>query len=221
MDSFPEPQQIFDSSEEEYFLYQNNIASHEELEKIVETFRLPEDVRFLEIGFAGGGLLKYIAERYPRMEIWGLEKKKSFVDKIKSELPRVKILPYAMGGLVAPPRYFDLVWSHLTLCYLLTEMEVLRYSLREIHRVLKKGGIFFFREVTETNSFVHYRHVYASDLNLHSEPKIVPLISGPKWFELLREAGFHVYSYKNPCFEINSGEAEEPFGYVDILCGKQ
>ena len=110
---------------------------------------IPDRGKILEIGCGRGRILKYLSAQKPDAEFIGVDVSKEMIDRAYL-LPNVKYI-VGNGADLRPFKneYFDVVFSYIVFQHL--PRRFTDAYVKEVARVLKKGGLFVFQMQTTTD----------------------------------------------------------------------
>jgi ubiquinone/menaquinone biosynthesis C-methylase UbiE len=119
-------------------------------EHLLSTIVFTGNKKVLEVGFGTGSTLVLLKQRFPDIDLYGLERSTLMMNKAKSRLAwvghPVDQLHILSQGNSFPfeDHKFDVVYLESVLSIL--QLEEIRHLVNEIFRVLKSGGIFAINE---------------------------------------------------------------------------
>jgi ubiquinone/menaquinone biosynthesis C-methylase UbiE len=108
-------------------------------EQYLSKILLPDGARALEIGCGTGAVSRRIAERFPRIDVVGVDPCRIFLDKARQLAAHLANLSFCEGdgrALSFANESFDLVVFHTSLCHIPEPQD----TIREAQRVLRPAG---------------------------------------------------------------------------------
>ena len=144
---------------------------------------LPARAKILDLGCGPGkDVFLFSKSGY---EAVGIDGSPEMIKQARKRFPNEKFIVMDVRDLKFPDGTFDAVWSWSVLTHLNKADKTV--VLREVHRVLKKGGLFTQMVWKGRGEFIH-KHIY---------PRPHFLLSVPSWRKLYIESGFTNLIVKN------------------------
>ncbi len=144
---------------------------------------LPPKAKILDLGCGPGkDVFLFSKSGY---EAVGIDGSKGMVGQAIKRFPKKTFIVMDVRDLKFPDETFDAVWSWSTLTHLRKADKAI--ALREVCRVLKKGGLFTQMVWKGRGEFIN-KHVY---------PRPHFLLPGSSWRKLYVESGFTNFIVKN------------------------
>lgn len=127
-------------------------------EKIINYAELQSGERVLEVGCGTGTLSLMAKRRVDDGEVIGLDLSPKMVKQAEKKSEKykldVKFIEGSIDNIPFPDNYFDVVLSSWMFHHL--PIKIKREGLKEIHRVLKKGGRFLFFDFSKPGNVIGY-----------------------------------------------------------------
>jgi ubiquinone/menaquinone biosynthesis C-methylase UbiE len=127
-------------------------------ERIINYADLKAGERVLEVGCGTGTLSLLAKRRVDDGEVIGLDLSPKMVKQAEKKSKKynldIKFIEGSIDTLLFPDNYFDVVLSSWMFHHL--PIRIKREGLKEIHRVLKKGGRFLFFDFSKPNNVIGY-----------------------------------------------------------------
>ena len=108
-----------------------------------------EHFKILDICCGTGDMTEFLQKKYPNANITGIDFSKNMLDIAKKRLRNINFIEHDVTELPFENETFDLC----VISFGLRNVNDLKKVLREIHRVLKLGGIFFNLDLGKPNKF--------------------------------------------------------------------
>lgn len=156
----------------------------------IDFLNIQRRVRILDVGCGLGILAGEIAQRYPNCSITGIEYSDAQLAEAPMDFDNLEFIQGDAHELPFEDESFDVVYCR----YLLEHVREPLLVLREVYRVLKKGGQFFTQENNIAMTVYHpacliFEDIWQRFIALQDRLGGDALI-GKKLYMLLKQAGF-------------------------------
>lgn len=156
--------------------------------------------KFLDVACGTGEIMYRLAKRYPKSEFYGVDLSPEMIKKAKEKMRERKSLLFQVGNVDAIP-FKDAIFDVVLCSEAFHHFEHSQKALEEMHRVLKKGGMFLLMDPAYDTFF--QRKIIATLGGLVETAK--KNYSKAEFVELLEKAGFtitHSFSWRFNIFFI-------------------
>ncbi len=183
---------------------------------------LPNTGKVLDLGCGNGRLSKQIKDK--GYEVWGIDVNKDAINVAKNDSDLFGIIFSVQDAtkMEYEDNFFDGVIEQAVLACM--DKSDRQLVLREIYRIIKKGGIL---SIGEFGMKPNREEKYKADALIAGEygTMIIRKEDGTEWFrshnftqeeleELIKEAGFEIIDYMNPVFKTFHGNPQPGHQYL-------
>lgn len=172
--------QAYDSSPQKYMEKTKDMVDYPKIEKFLQ--QIPFGGLILDAGCAFGRDAKVFASK--GYKVIGIDLSAKLLEKARKLSPEIEFIQMDLRKLNFPDNTFDGVWCSASLLHLNTDD--LKISLKEIFRVLKKGGVLYcsFKKGEESKEVLEN---FSSD-----QSRFYTFMTKEKLKQVLAEAGLNV-----------------------------
>lgn len=145
----------FEKSFNEGSLYNTQTQDERHIEKILKACDIVENSEILDLGTGSGYLAFSIANNYPKSKVIGLDIVENTLNENRKralDINMKNIEFFSYEGIIFP--FADEKFDYVTSRYALHHFPVIDKTLKEISRVLKKGGHLFLSDPTPNDNDV-------------------------------------------------------------------